>query len=171
MRDSLSVASLTAAKFQYDLNGDGIWRDVAGNQFLTSAADLSVYGNAMTIRFRGCRDASDAFCGEPSAGVTRTPLNTRASIVSCVVGADVIPGPPLNAGSLPVSYTYSFDTGLGFGSYSADSTVPAPAIPLISPTKVRVKAIVDFGSGLPEHPNQLFTDPEFAESVCTEVTP
>lgn len=171
VRDSLSVASLTAAKFQYDLNGDGIWRDVTGNQFLTSAADLSVYGNAMTIRFRGCRDLSDAFCGEPSAGVTRTPLNARASLVSCVVGADVVPGPPLNAGSLPVTYTYSFDTGLGFGSYSADRTVPAPVVPLLSPTKVRVKAIVDFGSGLPEHPSQLFTDPEFAESVCTEVTP
>ncbi len=171
VRNTLSVGSLTAAKFQYDLNGNGVWSDVVGDQFLTSAADLAVYGNAQTIRFRGCRDLSDAFCGEPSDPMTRTPLNTRASIVSCVVGANAVPAPPVNAGGLPVSYSFAFDTGAGFGSYSSDSTVPPAAVPLISHTSVRVKATVDFGSGLPEHADQFFTDPGFAESVCTEATP
>lgn len=171
VKDGLSVASLTAAKFQYDVNGNGIWQNVVGEQFLTSAADLSVYGNSLTIRFRGCRDMSDVFCGEPSDGMTRTPLNTRAKIVSCVVGENVVAAPPTNAGNLPVTYTYSFDKGLGFGSYDIDSTVPAPTVPLLTETVVRVKAIVDFGSGLPEHAHQLFTDPGYAEAVCTEATP
>ncbi len=171
VRGGLSVASLTTAKFQYDEDGNNIWQDVALGQYLTSAADLSVYGNAKTIRFRGCRDLSDAFCGEPSNGMTRTPLNTRASIVSCVIGANVVPAAPVNAGNMPVSYVYSFNTGLGFGNYNADSAVPAPIIPLLTHTSVRVKAIVDFGTGLPEHASQFFTDPEYAEAVCTEATP
>lgn len=171
VRSGLTVAALTAAKFQFDIGGNGIWQDVAEGQFLTSAADLSVYGNAMTIRFRGCRDGSDIFCGEPSDAMTRTPLNTRASILSCVVGSNVVAGPPGNEGSLPVSYTYSFDTGAGFGSFGSDSVVPAPTVPLLTHTSVRVKAIVDFGVGLPEHPDQFFTDPGYAEAVCAEETP
>lgn len=171
VRNSLSVASLTAAKFQYDVNGDNIWRDVAGGQFVTSAADLSVYGNVISIRFRGCRDLSEAFCGDPSDGMTRTPLNTRASVVSCVIGENAVPGPPVNAGGLPVSFLYAFDRGLGFSSYGADSSVPAPLVPGLTTTNVRVKAVVDFGVGVPEHSNQFFTDPGYAESVCTEVTP
>ncbi|MEO7349021.1 MAG: Ig-like domain-containing protein [Terrimesophilobacter sp.] len=171
VRATLSVASLTAAKYQYDVNGDALWRDVAGGQFVTSAADLSVYGNAVELRFRGCRDLSDAFCGEPSDGMTRTPLNTRASILSCVVGENVVPGQPVNAGSLPTSYLYAFDTGLGFGGFDTNSVVPAPDIPGLTTTKVRVKAVVDFGSGVPEHLSQFFTDPGYAESTCTEVTP
>lgn len=171
VRNTLSVSSLTAAKFQYDVNGNDIWTDVVGDQFVTSAADLSVYGNPLTIRFRGCRDLSEAFCGEPSDGMTRTPLNARASIVSCVVGANVVPSPPVNAGGFPVTYTYSFDIGTEFGSYTENSTVPEPTAPLLAQTMVRVKATVDFGSGVPEHASQLFTDPEFAESACTEATP
>lgn len=171
VQPQLTVDSLTAAKFQYEINGDNIWRELPTDQFLTSAADLSVYGNAMNIQFRGCRDTSDAFCGEPSDGMTRTPLNARGNVVSCMVAADVVPGPPVNATSYPITFTYAFDTGLGFGSYSAASTVPAPILPLLGQTKVRMKAIVDFGAGLPEHPNNLFTDPGYAEAVCTEATP
>jgi hypothetical protein len=70
-----------------------------------------------------------------------------------------------------VSYTYSFDTGAGFGSFGSDSVVPAPTVPLLTHTSVRVKAIVDFGVGLPEHPDQFFTDPGYAEAVCAEETP
>lgn len=169
--NTLSVASLTAAKYEYDINGDSIWRSVTEGQFLTSAGDSSVYGNPMTVRFRGCRDATDAFCGEPSDGMTRTPLNTRGSVVSCVVGASVVPAPPVNAANFPVTYTYSFDSGLGFGTYQASALVPAPSVPLLTHTSVRVKAIVDFGSGLPEHSSNLFTDPGYAESVCAEATP
>ncbi len=172
VRNGLSVASLTAAKFQYDVNGDNTWRDVVEGQFLTSAGDASVYGNAITIRFRGCRDTTDTFCGEPSNGVTRTPLNARGTIVSCVVGANVVPDPPINGpdpNRYPVTYTYSFDTGAGFGAYSSDSSVPSPIIPLIGQTNVRMKAIVDFGVGVsPEHNSRYFTDPDYAEATCTE---
>lgn len=168
VQPGLAVDSLSAAKFQYDVNGDNTWREIPGDKFLTSAADLSVYGNAVTIRFRGCRDMSDSFCGEPSDGLTRTPLNTRGNIVSCVVGASVVPGPPVNSGGYPVSYTYSFDTGAGFGPYSDDGTVPPPTVPLLTQTSVRMKATVDFGAGVPEHPDQFFTDPGYAQAVCTE---
>ncbi len=171
VQPGLSVASLSAAKFQYEINGDNIWREIPADNFLTSAADLSVYGNAMTIQFRGCRDTSNTFCGEPSDGMTRTPINTRGTIVSCVVGASVVPGPPVNATAYPVTYKYAFDTGLGFGSFAYSASVPAPILPLLQQTKVRMKAIVDFGAGLPEHPDNLFTDPGYAEAVCTEATP
>ncbi len=171
VRNTLAVASLTAAKYQYDINRDNIWRDVTGGQFVTSAADLSVYGNARELRFRGCRDLSEAFCGEPSDGVTRTPLNTRASVVSCVIGEHVVPGPPVNAGGLPTTFLYAFDTGLGYSSFDTDSSVPVPIVPGLTTTNVRVKAVIDFGVGVPEHSNQFFTDPGFVESVCTEVIP
>jgi len=168
----LSVASLTAAKFQYDVNGDNTWRDVVAGQFLTSAENASVYGSAQTIRFRGCRDLSELFCGPPSDGMTRTPLNARGAIVSCVIGANVVAGPPVNGGNpgvYPVTFSYAFNTGLGFGSYGASSAVPEPAIPLIGQTLVRLKAIIDFGVGVsPEHNSQFFTDPEYAEATCTE---
>lgn len=168
VRNGLSVASLTAAKYQYDVNGDENWRDVVEGQFLTSVEDSSVYGNAITIRFRGCRDITDAFCGPPSDGMTRTPLNTRATIISCVVGANVVAGPPVNAGELPVTYTYSFNTGAGFGGYGPDNSVPPPMVPLLSQTAVRVKAVVDFGVGIPEHSDRYFTDPGFVEDNCME---
>lgn len=167
----LSVASLTAPRFEYDVNGNNIWRVVVPDQFLTSAADLSVYGEPMTIRFRGCRDLSSDFCGEPSDGMTRTPLNTRASIVSCVVGENVVPAPPMNAGNLPVTYLYAFNSGGGFSDYGIDNTVPEPVVPLMTETRVRVKAVVDFGAGVPEHTDRFFTDPGFIEAVCAEATP
>lgn len=172
VRNDLTVASLTAAKFQYQVNGDNNWRDVVEGQFLTSAEDASVYGNPLTIQFRGCRDQSDTFCGPPSNAITRTPLNTRGTIVSCVIGANVVAGPPVNGSNpaqYPVTYLYSFNTGTGFGSYSSNSSVPSPTIPLIGQTTVRMKAVVDFGVGVsPEHPNRYFTDPEYAEATCTE---
>ncbi len=168
----LAVETLTAAKFQYDVNGNNTWRDVAVGQFLTSAENASVYGSELTIRFRGCRDLSELFCGPPSDGMTRTPLNARGTIISCVIGANVVSGPPVNgsnSGVYPVTFSYAFDRGLGFGSYGPDSAVPAPIIPLIGQTHVRMKAIVDFGVGVPpEHNSQYFTDPDYAEATCTE---
>mgnify|MGYP003514509059 FL=1 len=115
---------------------------------------------------------TDTFCGEPSNPVTRTPLNTRGTIVSCVIGANVVPGPPVNGTDpdrYPVTYAYSFNTGLGYGTYTPDSSVPPPTIPLIGQTSVRMRAIVDFGVGVsPEHNDRYFTDPEYAEATCTE---
>jgi hypothetical protein len=169
VRTGLSVASLSAAKFQYDVNGDGTWRDVTEGAFLTSVEDSSVYGNAVTIRFRGCRDLTDTFCGEPSNPVTRTPVNARASIVSCVIGAQVVSNPPVNANSPTVTYTYSFDRGIGFGGYGPDATVPGPIVPLIGQVSVRVKAVVTFGvGGPPEHSSQYYVDPGYTQMACTQ---
>jgi hypothetical protein len=168
VRSNLSVASLTAAKFQYDVNGDGAWRDVVANQFLTSMADSSVYGNPMTIRFRGCRDLTDSFCGEPSDGVTRVPVNARASVVSCVYEAQVVSNPPINAGEPTITYLYAFNRGLGFGSYGSSATVPTPIVPVLGEVDVRVKAVVSYGvAGPSEHPSQDYVDPGYAEATCT----
>jgi hypothetical protein len=168
VRPGLSVASLSAAKFQYDVNGNGIWKDVEEGQYLTSMADASVYGNAMTIRFRGCRDLTDAFCGPPSDGVTRTPVNARGSVVSCVYGAQAVSNPPVNANNPTVTYSYAFSTGGPFSGYGPDATVPDPGLGDLSQVTVRVKAVVTFGVGGPfEHPSQYYVDPGYAEATCT----
>lgn len=163
----LGVASLTAAKFQYQTNGTEDWQDVVEGQWLTSVANSAVYGNPITVSFRGCRDDVGQFCGEASDGATLTPVNARASLLSCVIGEQVVASPPTNAGDPTVTYRYSFDRGIGFSAYSGDATVPDPIVPLIGQTSVRVKAVIDFGSGTPEHPGNPYTDPGFVEGVCT----
>jgi hypothetical protein len=165
--NDLDVASLSAAKFQYLVAGTGDWRDVAEGAFLTSMADSSVYGTPLTITFRGCRDASDTFCGEPSDAMTLTPVNSRAVFLSCVIGDVAAAGAPANAGDPIVSYLYSFNRGAGFGPYTADANVPEPIVPLIGTVDVRIKAVVDFGSGAPDHPGNPYLDPRFAEGACT----
>jgi hypothetical protein len=165
--DDLSVASLTAAKFQYQVNGAGEWTDVVEGQWLTSIENSAVYGNPLTIVFRGCRDLSDSFCGPASDGMTLTPVNARASLVSCVVGEDVVANPPVNAGDPQVTFRYAFDRGLGFASYGSDAAVPQP-YPLLGPVRVRVKAVVDFGAGAPQHPGNPYTDPGYIEGTCGE---
>ncbi len=165
--NNLSVASLTAEKFQYRVNGAGEWRDVVAGAFITSMEDSSVYGTAMTITFRGCRDLSESFCGEPSDGMTRTPVNARAGILSCVIGELAVASPPENAGSPTVTYLYSFNRGFGFRQYTANAQVPEPIVPVVGQVQVRIKAIVDFGSGAPGHPGNPYTDPRFVEGTCT----
>ncbi len=166
--NDLAVASLSAAKFQYNIAGTGDWRDVTGGAFLTSMADSSVYGTPLTITFRGCRDLSDLFCGEPSDPMTLTPVNARAIFLSCVIGDVATAGPPVNAGDPTVTYLYSFDNGgvAGFGAYSSSNVVPDPAIPLLTTVSVRIKAVVDFGAG-PDHPGNPYTDPNYVEGTCT----
>jgi hypothetical protein len=165
--NDLAVASLTAAKFQYAINGTGNWTDVAEGDWLTSIADSSVYGYPITVNFRGCRDLAGQFCGEPSNDMIRTPVNARAGLLSCVVGEQAVASPPINATAPTVSYRYSFDRGLGFSAYSSDATVPSPIVPILEQTSVRIKAIIDFGSGAPDHPGNPYTDPGFVEGVCT----
>ncbi|MCO5293694.1 MAG: Ig-like domain-containing protein [Homoserinimonas sp.] len=165
--NDLEVASLTAAKFQYSINGSSNWLDVSEGDFLTSLADASVYGNPQTVTFRGCRDLSGLFCGEASDPMTLTPVNSRAIILSCVVGESVTVDHPLNGGSPGYSYLFAFDAGTGFGVYSGDSTVPPPVFPDISQVIVRVKAVVDFGSGAPDHPGNPYQDSLYATATCT----
>lgn len=165
--NDLEVASLNAAKFQFSTNGTDNWQDVEEGQWLTSIADASVYGNPMTVTFRGCRDLQGLFCGEPSDGMTLTPVDARASILSCVIGEQAVANPPVNAGDPTVTYLYSFNRGVGFGAYTDDATVPTPIVPVLGQVNLRVKAVVDFGSGAPDHPGNPYTDPGYVEGPCT----
>ena len=160
--NDLAVSSLSAAKYQYQVNGDGNWVDLPADHWLTSIANSAIYGNSIAITLRGCRDASDTFCGIPSDSVTLRPVNARASIVSCVVGELVVANPPQNAGSPAVSYLYAFNRGTGYGPYTENAIVPDPLVPTV-PTTVRVKAVVNFGgSG-----GYNYVDPNFVEGTCT----
>ena len=160
--NDLTVASLSAAKFQYQLNGDGNWMDVVEGQWLTSSANLAIYGNPFTATFRGCRDLGEQFCGEPSDGTTLTPVNARSpQILSCVIGAQARANPPVNAGNPTVTFRYSFNPGIGFGDYSTDANVPSPDLGDLGTTLIRVKAVVNFA------PSPTYIDPGFIEGVCT----
>ncbi|WP_349898478.1 Ig-like domain-containing protein [Parafrigoribacterium soli] len=154
-----SVASGTATRYEYRLNGGG-WASVAAGQWLTSAADASVYGTTVTIEYRGCRDATENYCGAASAPIQLVPVNTRASILSCQVGSTPRSSVPLNAGSPVVHWLYSYDDGLGWSSYVEDAPAPPPAV-AGGTTSVRVKAVVEIG------PPPYYTDPGYGEGTCT----
>ena len=157
----ITVTSGTATRYQYRLNG-GTWLDVAAGQWLTSAADTSVYGTTITVEYRGCRDASDNYCGAASAPISLVPVNARAAIVSCQVGSVPVSSPPVNAGSPVVRYQYSYNTGLGLWSaYAENAVAPAPAPLGTGTTTVRVQAIVEIGAA------PYYTDPGFGEGTCT----
>ncbi|MDQ1549328.1 MAG: large repetitive protein, partial [Microbacteriaceae bacterium] len=159
---SFTVASGSAAKYEYRLNGGG-WAGVTAGQWLTSAGDSSVYGNAISVTFRGCRDQSESYCGPESAATVLTPVNTRAAIQSCVVGSVPNSTTPTNAGNPPVSWEYSYnDGGPGptWSPYAADAKAPPPASPG-GTTGVRVKATVTVGG-------TSYTDPGYGEGTCTQ---
>ncbi|MEO6944939.1 MAG: fibronectin type III domain-containing protein, partial [Lacisediminihabitans sp.] len=139
---SFSVASGTAEKYQYRLNG-AAWVDVAPLQWLTSAGDSSVYGTSVTVEFRGCRDSSDNFCGPASSVITRIPVDTRASIQGCMAGGEVAFINPTNfVGAVTVNYKVKYyHPNLGIGNWDAMWTsysAPAPA----DATQVVVQATV-----------------------------
>jgi hypothetical protein len=126
---SFSVASGTATRYEYRLNGGG-WAEVAAGQWLTSAADTSVYGTTVTVEYRGCRDASENYCGAASAPISLTPVNTRAAIVSCQVGNVPNSTVPLNAGSPVVHWLYSYNDGgvlSAWSGFSENASDPSPA--------------------------------------------
>ncbi|HEY9498831.1 MAG TPA: Ig-like domain-containing protein [Terrimesophilobacter sp.] len=161
--NDLAVAGLSAAKFEYQVNGTGSWAPVVEGQWLTSIANAAVYGNDLTITFRGCRDASDSFCGLPSDGMTLRPVNARASIVSCVIGEQAVANPPVNAGLPTVTFLYSFNRGgiAGWSPFGTDATVPSASAIGTQVVTIRVKAVVDFGTP------PSYTDPGFAEGTCS----
>lgn len=155
--DDLAVASLTAEKFQVSLNG-GAFTDVTPGTFLVGVVP---YGGPVSVQYRGCRDATDAFCGAPSDAVTVTPVNVRSSILQCRVGEDATASVPANPGGSPTAtFEFSFHDGgpsSEWTPFSPDATVPPPAPP-VDPddpdeppaiVKARVKATVDPGDGTP----------------------
>jgi hypothetical protein len=160
---SFSVASGTATRYEYRLNGGG-WAEVAAGQWLTSAADTSVYGTTVTVEYRGCRDASENYCGAASAPISLTPVNTRAAIISCQVGNVPNSTVPLNAGSPVVHWLYSYNDGgvlSAWSGFSENASAPSPAPLGSGTTSVRVKTVVEIG------PSPYYTDPGYGEGTCT----
>ncbi|MCU1545452.1 MAG: fibronectin type protein, partial [Homoserinimonas sp.] len=162
------VITPAAVRYQYQFNNAGAWRDVVPGQWLTSAEDASVYGNPQTVTFRACRDAVvDDYCGAPSDGTTVTPVNSRATLTSCVVGSLPVSNDPRNGGSPTVTFWYSYNPGNGAGvhqqngwtAYSTTEPAPQPAAE-DGTTLVRVQAEVTYGA-------ESYRDPGFAEGSCT----
>ena len=148
----LAVASGTAERFQVRLNG-GAWRDVSGEDWLTSRANTSFYANPTTVTYRGCRDSSDDYCGAESAGITLIPVNTRATVSSCVRGVLPEPQAPDNAGPVTVTYEYNYrleltDTWTGY-IYSSSDNVPPDAIEAL----VRATVTVGGDTFVDQHPD------------------
>ena len=156
---NLLVVSGNAVRFEVRVNGAGAWKQVANGDWLSSAQDLSVYGNAQSVEYRGCRDQSPNFCGPPSTPDVTTPINARAAIVSCTIGSTPETNPPPNGNVAQVSYFYSFDDGGvdGFGPYAQAGVAPSPALLGSGETRVRVQALVELADG------QTYRDEEFDE--------
>jgi hypothetical protein len=155
----------TVVKYQYRLNS-GAWADVPAGQWLTSAADASVYGTSVTVEFRGCRDASDSYCGPASTATTLMPINTRATILGCQAGGAVAISPPgNNAAAVTVSYKVKYNRpvlgadnwDLAWTAYSSSDTAPANA------SEVEVQATVTVTAN-----GNDYTDPGFGGPfACT----
>ena len=156
---ALSVASGTAVRYEYRLNG-GLWAAVAPGQWLTDG-DPTLYGSAVGVQFRGCRDASQTFCGPESATTTLTPVSTRAGIAACLVGAPPAVAPPGNIGAgvspVTVSYMFSYYTANNpsWSTFNFTETTPVPATAL----EVRVQATVNIGG-------VIRLDPGFGQGPC-----
>ncbi|MFP7760783.1 Ig-like domain-containing protein [Marisediminicola sp. LYQ85] len=164
--DGLTGGTGITARFEARVGG-GPWTSVSAGSFLTSAANASVYGAPQTVEFRGCRDSSADFCGAPSSGETLTPINARASLVSCSPGSTPTASAPRNAGSPAVRYLYQFNDGGVLGDWSAwvESTdasaiVPDPALLGTGVTRARVQAVVTVDGG------ESFRDEGHDEAEC-----
>ncbi len=147
----LSVASGTAVRYEYRLSTDGTWREVPAGGWLVDGA---VYGVPTDVVVRGCRDATQNYCGDASAATTATPVFTRVTAASCTVGAPPSITPPASSGAVAASYVVSYNVPLvlidawsAFGS--PDDPVPAGAVGM------RVKATVEG-----------YTDPGYGEFPC-----
>lgn len=161
----LRVASGNASRFEVQVGGSGTWQPVADGDWLTSAANRSVYGNPQSVQYRGCRDSTSAFCGPASAPVSVTPINARANLVSCTIGQTPTSNPPQNSNLRSVRYFYSFDDGGGgsWGPFVEDGSAPPPSPLPGSETRARVQALVELTGG------QTYRDASFDElgSACT----
>lgn len=142
---TLSVASDTATAYEYKTAGSA-WAPVKSNQMLTSAGDTSVYGSKQVYSFRGCRDATENYCGPAVTLDPITPVTTLAGAKYTSTGTD----PTLNATG---TWTFNLPSGSGYQSVSYQcegtdfQTTPATSCdgtgpdPLTGPSlKIRVTA-------------------------------
>ncbi|WP_165069945.1 Ig-like domain-containing protein [Marisediminicola senii] len=163
---SLSVASGTAVRYEARLNGAGDWFAVQPGQWLTSAANLGVYGTAQSVVVRGCRDAGSLLCGPASAPAVETPANARGSIAGCISGSVPNANRPVNNDVRSVEYLYSFNDGRllldEWTEYQTNGVAPDPAALGTGTTLVRLKTRVTLGNGA------TFEDPGYAQSSCAQ---
>jgi hypothetical protein len=159
-----AVESGVAERFEYRLGG-GSWAPVERDQWLTSAADTSVYGTTVTVEYRGCRDESQTYCGPPSAAVSATPVDTRVAGASCLKDG-VLPlalvGPGNSGAAASVRFEVAYLRELAPGvlawddvfSPRTDDPVPSEA------SRVRVKVALTVRG-------DSFIDPSYGEFPCT----
>ncbi len=135
--DSLA-ASGTVTKFQYFLSSEGSWRDVPADDFLVDTSG-AYYGQTIDVRFRACRDDSNNYCGDPSSIVTVTPVNSRVTTATCVIGSPPTIETPANTAPVTASYEVSYQAAdTSWSAFGPDSDpVPSDA------TAMRVKATVE----------------------------
>jgi hypothetical protein len=136
------VVSGTAARFEWSQNGQTGWQPLAADGFVSTGG----YGTELQVYVRGCRDASETFCGAASDRQAATPVTVRPVIVSCVPGEPLVVNPPSN-GNLDFSATVEFNvsplildnwqSGDRNGAYTTTSRVDPSA------TEVRIRGTVD----------------------------
>ncbi|GAB2461670.1 hypothetical protein HD599_001022 [Conyzicola lurida] len=153
---NLRVASGTAERYEYRLNG-GAWAPTVAGQWLTSAADTRVYGVPQVVELRGCRDASQTYCGPASDAVTLTPVNARGSVRTCIADRPLDYATPANGSGATTTVLMSYYT-LANPTWSPFYFDSDDAVPLTA-TGVRLKVAVTVG-GI------TYTDPGYAEGTC-----
>jgi hypothetical protein len=152
-------ASGTVAKFQYLLSSDAVWRDVPGDDWLTTLGNPgATYGQAVDVSFRACRNDTNNYCGPASGLTTLVPVNARVTAAICTTGSPPLITEPSNVGAVTVSYAISYNQPIvlgiphwdnSFGS-SAGDPVPNDA------EGMRVKATVNG-----------YEDPDYGEFSCS----
>lgn len=159
LRLSRLNASGHPVRYEYMLGGDGQWRSVGENQFVTSPANSGVYGRNITVQVRACRDAGADLCGTASAALVAMPVATRASVIACTPGEPFVPiVPPNNGAGLTVSYAVDYATAGIFSGVFRPFTAGESAPPLT--TGLRIKATVSDGT-------HTYVDPQYAETPCS----
>ena len=162
---SLSASSGIASRFQAQLNGSGIWFPVEEGSWLTSAANLAVYGAPQSVLYRACRDSTEFFCGAASAAEVLTPVNVRGSIVSCEAGSIPTSNPPANQGSPTYQYLYAYDDGgppfERWSAFELDAVAPDPSAVGSGVTGVRLKVVVSLSDG------STYTDDGYVQAACS----
>ncbi|WP_156463363.1 Ig-like domain-containing protein [Frigoribacterium sp. Leaf172] len=113
------LAATGAVDFYQYRVGDGAWRTVTEGGFVD---DDNGFGVPITLTLQACRAGQTRNeCGPVSSPATVVPVDTRAVVASCTVGAPLGASAPRNAGSPVTSVEVTY-----FGPSSADGAAGAP---------------------------------------------
>lgn len=150
-------ASGTVVKFQFLLSSDGAWRDVPGDDWLTSLGDPgATYGQSIDVSFRACRNDSDNYCGPASGTTALTPVNARVTSAICDATTGTAPtiDQPTNVGAVSASYQVSYNTPFLFLDNWSSFGSPNDPVPSDA-TEMRVRATVNG-----------YEDPDYGQFTC-----